>query len=262
MDITAQQIVSSALRLVGRMGAPGRDASPEQLTEVLQFLNQRLSSWNIMRNSVYVVIDSIYTLTPNVQFYSIGPTAVAGTFNGQTVMPLAAGRPNSIERANLIFQTAPQTVRLPIKIINVDQWASIRVENIFALPLKIYYDHSYSMTAPTGNGLIYLWPGPQAAYQLELFTTQAIVVGSLLQSGDTIFCPDGYAETLVFDLALAIMPLYSDTCDAAREARIVRNAARTRKWLEVSNAPWPISQIDGAIVDQSSNDFNWLVQIG
>ena len=256
MDISVQQVVASALRLVGQMVAPGRNPSPEQLQEVIQFLNQRLSSWSIARNNIYTILENVYNLTPSVQFYSIGPTAIAGTFNGQPVQPLTAARPNSIQRANLIYQTAPQTLRLPMEIIDVDTWAAIQLEQIFALPLKLYYDRSYSQSTPTGNGLIYLWPGPQSAYQLDIFTTQSLAEN--LQSGDTIFCPDGVAEAITFDLALAIMPLYSNMCDEAREERIVRNATRSRRWMESYNAPWPIASMDPALVDNKSRDFNWL----
>lgn len=249
MDISVVNLINGSLRLIGQMGAPGRQAAQEQLTEVLQSLQMFMDARNVMRNSIFSMTDVVYPLSANQYIYTIGP---GGDFNGP--------RPQAIKRANLIYQTSPQELRLPIEVIDVDQWAAIQVPNIpAAIPLKLYYDFGYSASAPTGLGTIYLWPGPQGTYSLELFQWSAL--NSALSYADTLYMPPGYAKAIMYGLALDIMPLYPKRLTAEKEERIQRIADETWKWIESFNSPTPITQIDPALISKRNNNFNWLVSV-
>ena len=249
MDKAVAQYATDALRLTGHMVMPGRYPEPEALQEVTGFLNQMLDSWNIMRNSIYSINDLTENLTAGQYQYTIGP-------GGDINIP----RPVWIQRANLIYATSPTIERLPIEIINVDQWSVIRLPDLqAAIPLQLYYDFGYSQSTPTGLGVISLWPAPQANYQLELFVPSALP--STLGTSDTLFAPPGYARALTSNLTLDIMPMYRENLAPEAEMRVAKTAKESRDWVNSRNAPAPITQIDPALTAGRSKSFNWLVSV-
>lgn len=249
MDKAVSQYATDALRLVGHMVMPGRFPEPEALQEVTGFLNQMLDSWNTCRNAIYSIQDLTFPLTAGQFQYTIGPGGQINT-----------ARPTFIQRANLIYETAPTVERLPIEIINVDQWSVIRLPQLeSAIPLQLYYDRGYSQSIPTGQGLIYLWPAPQAAYQLELFLPA--LLPTVLGTADTIFAPPGYARAITYNLGLEIMPAYGENLTQQAEMRVEKIAREARQWVDALNAQHPITQIDPALVNNRNTSFNWLVSV-
>ncbi|MFZ1009298.1 MAG: hypothetical protein WAN65_20825, partial [Candidatus Sulfotelmatobacter sp.] len=237
MDLTAQVIVQQAFRLTGQMGAPGRGLSTEELAEGLQFLNQLLDSWNIMRNALYTVLDQVFDLTSNVQTYQIGLNAPA---------PFNVPRPNFISNADIIFQSSP-IVRLPLTLISQERWSQIRVPQIFSLPTELYYDRGYSQTSPTGVATLNFWPGPDNSntYQVELWTP--VSLPTTLAAGTTLFAPPGYSRAVTYALAaelLSLYPIFGKKVDPEQEARIMRIAAESRKYVNNLNSPTLRMEID------------------
>jgi hypothetical protein len=251
VDLTAQVIVQQAFRLTTQMGAPGRGLSPEELAEGVQFLNQLLDSWNIMRNSLYTVVDQTFNLTSNVQTYEIGLNAAP---------PFNVPRPNFISNANIIFQSSP-VVRLPLQLISQEQWSQIRVPQIFSLPTQMYYDRGYSQTSPTGVATLNFWPGPDntETYQVELFTP--VTLPTTLVAATTLYAPPGYARALTYALGaelLTLYPIFGKKVDPAQEARILRIAAEARRYVNNLNSPTLRMQIDPALRSAGKdNAFNW-----
>lgn len=247
MDKLVSQYVTDSLRLNGQLWTPGAQPSPEQLTECTAFFNQMLDGWNAMRNMLYAISDLTFSLSAGQYSYTIGP---GGNLNGP--------RPQKIERANLIYQTAPTVERLPIEIIDVDQWASIRLPQLKSgIRLKLYYDNSYSQTTPTGQGVIYLWPAPQANYQLELFIWSTLP--STLLATSTLFAPPAYARALTYNLAVEIMPLYPKRMTQEREEQIMRVAMESRDAIASLNAPNPVSVVAPELIRERG--FNWLTSV-
>lgn len=247
MDKTVAQVTTNALRLVGQLWLPGGGPSPEAIQEVTDFLNQLLDSWSTMRNSIYALSDLTFLLTSGKYIYTVGP---GGDLNGP--------RPIKIQRMDLLYQTSPQILRLPIDMIDADQWASVRVPNLpNAVPLMAYYDRGYSQTAPTGLGVIYFWPGPMAGYSVEMWIWGALP--STLLPDSTLFLPPGYARAISYNLACEIMPLYPKRLTQSKETQIVQIAMESKRWVDALNAPKPITEIDPRISGgRSANSFNWL----
>jgi hypothetical protein len=251
MDKTVLQYVTDSLRLAGQLPLPGSQPSPEAIVEVTGFLNQQLDSWGTMRNSIYTIQDQTVNLTSGQYIYTIGSSASAD-FN----IP----RPVQITAADVIYETSPQIFRLPLKIIDVKQWAAERVPNLpNAIPLMLYYDAGYSQSTPTGLAQIYLWPGPMSNFQLELWYWQGLP--STLVPSDTLFMPPGYARAITFGLAAEILPLYPKRVTQQREQQIMRVAMEAKKWVEAVNAAAavPETTIDPALVSKRASGFNWLV---
>src|SRR5579872_6378549 len=246
MDKTVQQYARDTMRICGQMQRPGRGVSPEQLEEVTFFLNQLLDSWNTMRNKIFQVAAAIYTLSPNLQYYLIGPSAA---------------RTVKISFAQLIYQTAPQELNLDLEIIDTNQQANIRVPGIFSIPLELYYDNGYSQAVPTGVASIFLYPGPQLGYQLRLYTWQAL--NSALSSSDTLFVPPGYARALTYNLALELPADYRKELSDREFEKIERTAQESRNSIESLNAPCEEAVVDVPTSQRTGRSrFNWLSPLG
>lgn len=215
-----------------------------------------------MRNSLYSITILELLLDPNIQFYLIGPGAVATTINGFPYGAFNVARPNKITQANLIYQTAPEELRIPLKIIDSAGWADIRVPGIFAIPLELYCDYGYTQTAPTGLAQIMLWPGPQLGYSLELFVWNLLT--TTLGYGDTLYAPPGYARALTYNLALEILPLYRKGMNVAAIQMVQKIAKESREAIESKNAPCAEAELDmpGTGRKAGRSRFTWLAPLG
>lgn len=267
MDKAVSQYVIDALRLCGQSGLPGRGISPEQTTEVTEFFNQLLDGWNSMRNSLFSISQLFLTLTSNIQYYLIGPGAVPATINGYSYGAFNVARPQKITQANLIYQTSPEELRIPLKVIDSASWADIRVPGIFAIPLELYCDYGYTNPItgsgmPTGLAQILLWPGPQLGYLLQLFVWNLLT--SALAYGDTLYAPPGYPRALTYNLALEIMPLYRKGMTALAIQMIDRVAKESRAAIESKNAPCAEAELDmpGTGRKAGRSRFTWLAPLG
>lgn len=261
MDQTVAQYARDALRLCGQMQAPGRGMSPEQLGEITFFLNRLLDSWNTMRNRIFQIAQTVYPLTANLQYYLIGPGAAPATINGISYGAFNTARPTSITRAQLIYQTAPQELNLPLTIIDAGTQSNIRVPGIFSLPLELYFDGGYSQSVPTGLASIFLYPGPALGYSLRLYTPQAL--NAALNSGDTLFAPPGYARALTYNLALELPGSYRKELSALDREEIRTIAQDSRYWVESINAPCEEAEVDIPTSHRPGRSrFNWISPLG
>jgi hypothetical protein len=247
MDKAVAQISTDAMRLCGQLWTPGSGPSPEAQSEVVGFLNQMLDSWNTMRNRIFALSDLIFNLTSNQYIYTIGP---GGNFNGP--------RPQRIQAMDLIYETMPQLLRLPIEMIDVDEWSRIRVPNLpEAVPFKCYYDSGYSQSNPTGLGTLYFWPGPMQGFQIEMWIWDTLP--ATLIWTDTLFLPPGYARAVTYNLAMEILPLYPKRLTPEREQAVARIAKEARDWVDSLNAPSPIVEMPSELMgNRSRSGFNWL----
>lgn len=251
MNLTVASLIQNSGRLLATLEKAGEGLNPSEQTEALGYLNMMLDSWNIMRNSVYAVVEYIIPLTAGVQSYAIGLNATA---------PWNVPRPNFITNANIIYQSSPTIVRLPLEMISVDQWAQIRVPQLFALPTKLYYDRGYSQSSPTGNATLNFWPGPDNSetYEVDLFCTTNLPTTLTLE--DTIYVPDGYGRAIQFNLAVEMMPLFPEGVNAAQEARVLRIAAESKRYVSNLNSPTLRMQVDPALRPSSDDSaFNWKI---
>lgn len=71
--MTAQQIITDALTLIGEIGR-GQTPNTEELQHGLDVLANLLDSWSTERLSLYTVKRVRFTLVPLQQDYTIGPT--------------------------------------------------------------------------------------------------------------------------------------------------------------------------------------------
>lgn len=253
LSYSATQLISQALRDLGCIRS-GQGAPSDVLNDCFESLNQLIDAWLIDQLLVYAFVADIYTLNGTQQSYTIGPSGADFT----------APRPTEIQDANIILNTTSPNVRVPVQISNVDQWANIRVRNLQpAIPLELYYDKGFD--TGDGHGTINLWPGPQASYQLEIFTWQQLTAFANLAA--VVKFPPAYANALRKNLAVSVAPmmmLYGKTNQHVQQPLaslqlIQKQASQALSLIRSYNAPTPVLNLDPAFnAVNSGGGFNYM----
>lgn len=190
MSVPVLTVVKDALYELGALDlavAPDGDIT----AFVIGRANRLIDSWNAVREAVYAVTMTTYTITPNLQPHTIGPSGATWT---------ATVRPVDPEGFNVILNNVTPTVRRPLNIRDYQWWMSLPVQGVSTpFPTDVYYDPAWPL------GKCYFWPVPTTAYQIEIITR---IVLSEVTATDTYTMPPGYQEaftlTLSEDLAASL----------------------------------------------------------
>jgi hypothetical protein len=211
--------LSTALTLIGAYASEETPRAADSV-RAMAALNRMISMWNTDRLFIYTVKQAIHNFTANQQSYQMGP--------GAADFPLIE-RPVKIVNCNLIMTNVTPNLRLPMNLLNDDQWASKKLLNLAtAIPTDLYNDGAYPYST------LYFWPKPLIAYQFELYTWQALYqVADLF---DPLILPPGYEEAVLYNLAIRLAiefqrPVGMDLREQAREAKML---------IQSLNAPAPI----------------------
>lgn len=254
LSYSAEQLIYAALRDLSVIRT-GQTAPADLVDDCFEALNQLIDTWLIDQLLVYAYLADIYTLNGTQQSYTIGPSGADFT----------APRPTEIQDANIVLNTTSPVVRQPVQIINVDQWANIRVRQLQpAIPLMLYYDKGFS--AANGSGTINLWPGPQSSYELEIFTWQQLT--AFPDKTTAIKFPPAYANAIRKNLAVSVAPLcmlYGKTSvnvsqPLAALGEVKDQARKALALIRSYNAQAPVLALDpafNAVNDQGG--FNYLI---
>lgn len=182
---TAQDLISRAMRLIG-VASVGETLSAEEVDAGLTALNAMLSSWRNERLMVYAIQEETLSMVASQSSYTIGPSGDLNTT-----------RPVKIEHAFL----RASGVDYPVQIINDREYADIPEKTTDTdIIEKLYYAPSMS------TGTLYVWPTPNTANVLHLFTWTPL--SEIATSSTTITLPPGYEEMIVFNLAPRLAPEY------------------------------------------------------
>jgi hypothetical protein len=242
-----------ALRDLGALRA-GQGLGADELNDILQSANQMIDSWAIDDLMLFTWPSQIFNLQAMIQQYTIGPTGV-----------FVAVRPQEIEFANVILNTVNPVVRVPMDILDVVEWASIRVQQIpSALPLKLWYDRQFDAD---GNGTIHIWPGPISNYDLELFIPQQLQ--SFVDATTVYTFPPGYAAAIRSNLAVSIAPMVEISNKLVRTdrqhkdmfAQVRYKAAQDKELLESYNARAKVLPADPAFMSQRRRGWNYVLGV-
>jgi hypothetical protein len=186
---TAQDLVTSALTLIGRLGA-GRTPGPVESSVAFAVLQRLIESLNLDRTYIYQCRFDQYSLTGGTGKYTIGP---GGTFN--TV------RPTYIETANMVVTTESASDRRQLKILTQAEFAAIATQaDQSTIPKSLYCDYAFPLAQ------IFLYPIPSTSSALELYTWQLLQAFTSLT--DAFAMPPGYFRFLKAALAIEICPTF------------------------------------------------------
>ena len=211
----AQDIVSQALMEIGAIDPSEAPSAPELSLGLLK-LNRLIDAWNADRRMIWTVQflggpgNPALILVPNLLPHTIGP--VNATFT-------VPQRPVKLLDANVILYNISPPVRSPLRIQDADWWDANRVYSITSsLPTDVYYEPDWP------NGLLFIWPVPTTAYQLELEVWTALA--QFFTPQDKVSLPPGYFDALVYDLAMSLAPSFQAQISPALIA--LRNKAMQR----------------------------------
>lgn len=200
MAYTVRNLLTETFRDITIL-AVGETLEPAQEEDGLAKLVRLFDNWNAERAGVYANRLVTYTLTPDLNPHTIGPTAATFT---------VTQRPVSIEWANLVISD----VHYPLNIRGSQWWAALLLPELSTnLPTDLHYEPDW----PNGN--LYLYPVPTSAYGLELMTR---VVLADLALDDTVSLPPGYRDAIILTLGEMLALTYPQAVanpEAAAKAR-------------------------------------------
>jgi hypothetical protein len=177
MPITVQELISSALRLIGVLDA-GETPSTSESNHAFDTLNQMLQSWSAAGLPV-----------PEL---TIEPIPLTGaTSYALTVRPIAI-------RAVECFVS---NVAQEVEPYPAERWVQIRDKQLAGTFATAYF---YDAAFPVAH--IHLWPKPQTGGVLNLYVIRPLAAFSSLSS--PISLPPGYEHALRHALAGTLAPEY------------------------------------------------------
>lgn len=211
---TAQDLVTQALTLSGRLGA-GRTPGASESGVVLALANNMLDSWSTERLMIVSIQQATYALAAGTESYTIGPSGV-----------FTATRPVMVQSASIKATVESQTSHFPLRVIGQDEFVQqLRMGDQAAIPRTLYND----MGSP--NSTLYLFPIPATNTHLELYTWQQFTQFATL--GDTLAFPPGYYRAVSYNLAVEIASAFGlqvpkNVADIAEQAKASIRAINQR----------------------------------
>ncbi len=239
------RLAYTALRLAGVLWAPGRGPSASELGEIVEILNSLMDSLNTKRGNIFTVASTKWPTQASRQSYTIGKDPT-----GNSIADWDGARPQRIERANLLLPTSP-TVRRPLKIWNDKEWAAIRLQEVYTYPEGLYNDGAYPLST------IYFKPIPDGAYQIELFTWQAL--GGFVSLEDSVVFPPGYQRMLEYNLAVELIPRYpvQSKLTPIQQQLVIATAAKSKADVQGMNTASPKIGTADVGTGRTRGGFNW-----
>lgn len=220
---TVQNIIDRSLRLIGNI-EPGTSGTASESADAMTALNDMLGTWRNESLMCYAMQDQSITLAATNSTRSIGPTG-----------SLVTTRPVEIESAYVTVGL----INYPMEIWNAEQFSSITLRTqTNAWPWVLWYQASMP------DGVINLWPVPDAASVLHVITRQPVLVFAALT--DVISLPPGWENALAYNLAVNIAPEYEQEA-----SQTVKDKARdTVKMLKRTNNVTPVMSFDASLLSQ------------
>jgi hypothetical protein len=202
LAISVLQLLTDALMEIGVVNAVDAP-SAEDAALALRKLNELFDDWNAEYGMIYADTITAYTLTPDQNPHTIGPT---GDF-------VVTSRPERIKSA---YYLTSDGYRYPITVRDAAWYADVGdPERTAEIPTDLYLETAW----PDGN--LWLYPVPDTARQIELRVP--VVIGQVVL-GDTFWMPPGYKSAVTLTLAESLaapfkVPLSPLTVRSAAKAR-------------------------------------------
>lgn len=235
--MTGADICRKAMQQAMLLGA-GQQINGNEVQDIMDVVNLVLNSWNADQKMVYTENQLTFTLTPNLNPHTIGPTGATFT---------VTQRPVSLEACNIIDTTVTPNVYIPCKIRDYQWQAKNAVPGTTAtFPVSVYYESDWP------NGSLYFWPVPTVAYGVALWVR---VLLAELALTDTFSLPPGYREALELTVAEYLCPMFQQPVPPILAAKAAQ--ARTRLWGPNVLTPRIATRDSGMPNGNPVSTYNW-----
>jgi hypothetical protein len=212
---TVQDIVTFAHQQNG-VGANGQTLSAFDLASGLTWMQKTLSQWQRRRWLIWQLVDVAATATGALN-YTVG---TGQSFN--------VPRPDRIEMAYARLLSGALPIDYPLSLLNShEDYAALPIKQLSTFPAAAFYDPGMP------NGLLYVWPLPNAQWEIHMLVKQQI--GNVVSLTDVLAMPPEYEEALTWTLAAKLRPSYGLPPDPTINAAMVAAMATIR----VANAQIP-----------------------
>ena len=235
--MTVLELIRRSLRLIGALGV-GEAPSAEETSDCILALNQLISSWSLNALTVYTKLNSKYTLTNGLPYFTWGiepdPLAVVQPdFNSP--------RPDTIFRAYRIDPGGSYE----LSQIGKEHYDAISEKNAFGVPDRFYYEPDYPW------GKVYLYPNPDSSCEIEFSVFKKI--DKIEYPDDEIMYPPGWDRALAYNLALEVAPEFG----LMPSELVVKNAMESLANAKRINIKPKISQTEiSSLSLMSGGSFN------
>ena len=193
-DVTARQVVTTALRLIG-VSAAEQPISPDMAESALDALNAMIDSWATEKLLTYTRPKVPLVLVPGRGTYQWGVPGVLAAPDLPTAPPV---------RLELCLLTVPDSLEQewPLQVLDQDQYESWILRKTFAstYPEAVYLEPSQPYA------VLHVWPVPDMPSTLQLFPWQAHQPYTHLDHA--LPWPNGYQRAFAFGLACELAPEY------------------------------------------------------
>jgi hypothetical protein len=239
---TFGDLVTDALSEINAL-TPGQPIDAGDMSLGIQRVINFLDSMTARPLMSFVKLLNAYTFGSTKQTYTIGPS---GDF--------VTNRPQEILGADIVDNAVSPTIFIPVRIVDADEYESIRVLNIqSSIPVILWYQPTFP------NGTINMWPQPASpSFQLRIQVNSPFGQGAV-DVGTTIVTPPGGYEAIMYSVAERLCNPFGKTGPIVQD---LQERARKAIALFVSvNAESPKLAMDSQISSASGPVrpyFNWL----
>lgn len=209
---TSLDLIKRAMRLLG-VYAIGEEPSNDEAQTGLTALNALLDSLANSGQLVYAKsLDSI-ALVGGTAAYTVGPSG--GTV---TTRPVEVLDESYVTLSDVTYS---------LSVITLQQYNDIGQKTIQGIPRYLWVQPDMP------NVTVTLWPVPDQAYTLKLWSNK--VIGGTLALATTVSLPPGYLRMLAYLLAEELAPEFQAPVPAAVE----KIAGQSRRMLKRTNLEVP-----------------------
>jgi len=234
---TCLDLIKRSLRLLGVL-SQGETPVANESDEALKALNSMVESWNNEKLMLYMLTNTMYTITSGTASYTYGPAGSGATWESTGVT-----RP-------LILDKCSAFIRQSGTDSNLEYYSNSRFNEICGksdagYPSKWACDFNYPIAT------IRIFPVPNET-DLTFGLTEQSALTKFNTISDTLVLPNGYEQALTYGLALELSPEYG-----VEPSALVLNTAQNSKFLiKRVNSVDVLLDCDNALIRQGSYDIN------
>lgn len=231
MIVTVASLITLAMDTVGAINVE-EGPSPSELSTGLSRLNMMIDAWSVDDLMVRGTLMESFLVTAGTQSYTIG-------ING--AWPTTC--PSAITDA---FIRDGNNLDTPLDVVSMDEWDSYDDKDFsVARPQSLYFDPGPAQAAAGQQGVIWLYPIPDASTPYTLFIGEQKPLTEFSAVTDTVAFLPAYYEALLYNLAVRLyrsftkrqQPVPADVAQLAKESKAVIERMNAERLHMVSDVP-------------------------
>lgn len=194
ITLTPRTLITSTMVMMGVLEA-GETPTADQQADGLSRLNSLIDSWGLQPNTMRTVTRTAFTITANVQSYSVGTGA---TIN--------LARPDDLFRVSYVVSGSSPEDEIFLSKLTDDQYETIVIKALESGEPTAFH---YRLTDPTAT--LFLWPLPTATLDGYLYSPTAVTQFAAVGTSYTLV--PGLERVLRFNLAVDWAPEFGRRLD-------------------------------------------------